>query len=184
MTTYASQLLLSSSYRNPHQRFSVNNVITNSYPSITLRRYALARSKPLPASKSFNLPGYYSLFSVAPFTAIRASSHEFLESTEDDELFRIFEEKPARFLFWVVFWASLSIAWFAASKDANAVVDSIKASSFGLKIANALRGLGWPDEAVVFALATLPVIELRGAIPVGYWMQLKPVALTVLSVLG
>jgi len=65
-----------------------------------------------------------------------------------------------------------------------AVEDSIKASGFGLRVAESLRRLGWPDDAVVFALATLPVIELRGAIPVGYWMRLHPVRLTVLSVLG
>lgn len=93
-------------------------------------------------------------------------------------------QRPVKFAFWVLFWASLSLLWFATSKDANAAADSIKASSFGLKIANALRGSGWPDEAVVFALATLPLLELRGAIPVGYWMQLKPIVLTVLSVLG
>ncbi|CAE6049772.1 unnamed protein product [Arabidopsis arenosa] len=70
------------------------------------------------------------------------------------------------------------------------------ASNFGFKpvlherfalhscIASTLRRFGWPDEAVVFALATLPVIELRGAIPVGYWMQLKPTVLTFFSVLG
>lgn len=95
-----------------------------------------------------------------------------------------FEVRPVKFVFWVLLWASLSVAWFAASGDAKAAADSIKASSFGLKIASALRGLGWPDEAVVFALATLPVLELRGAIPVGYWLQLKPWILTVLSVIG
>ncbi|KAI3741371.1 hypothetical protein L1987_59043 [Smallanthus sonchifolius] len=42
-----------------------------------------------------------------------------------------------------------------------------------LKVANLFRGSGWPDGAVVFALATLPVIELRGAIHVGYWLQLN-----------
>ncbi|GAU46314.1 hypothetical protein TSUD_243360 [Trifolium subterraneum] len=68
--------------------------------------------------------------------------------------------------------------------DANAAVDSIKASGFGLKIANSLRKLGWPDWVVVFTLATLPVLELRGAIPVGYWLQLNPATLTVLSILG
>ncbi|KAG8061412.1 hypothetical protein GUJ93_ZPchr0003g17105 [Zizania palustris] len=67
---------------------------------------------------------------------------------------------------------------------AMAAEDSIKASGFGLRVAASLRRLGWPDEAVVFTLATLPVIELRGAIPVGYWMRLDPVRLTVLSVLG
>lgn len=92
-----------------------------------------------------------------------------------------------KILFWVVFWASLSLVWYAASGDAKAATvaaDSIRASSFGLKIANALRGLGWPDETVVFTLATLPILELRGAIPVGYWMQLKPTLLTILSILG
>lgn len=65
-----------------------------------------------------------------------------------------------------------------------AAEDSIKASGFGLRVAESLRRLGWPDDTVVFALATLPVIELRGAIPVGYWLRLHPVRLTILSVLG
>ncbi|XP_068640864.1 uncharacterized protein [Aristolochia californica] len=73
---------------------------------------------------------------------------------------------------------------FVVCRAAHAAAGSIRASNFGLKVATALRGSGWPDEAVVFALATLPVIELRGAIPVGYWMRLKPLQLTVLSVLG
>ncbi|CAG7872892.1 unnamed protein product [Brassica rapa] len=91
---------------------------------------------------------------------------------------------PVKFAICLVFWASLSLLWFARSGDAKAAADSIKSSSFGLRIAAALRRFGWPDEAVVFALATLPVIELRGAIPVGYWMQLKPMTLTFFSVLG
>lgn len=120
--------------------------------------------------------------------ATRVSSHGFLDKDEKDDILPVFEERPVKFVFWVLVWASVSLALFAASGDANAAAaaaaDSIRASSFGLKIASALRGSGWPDEAVVFALATLPVIELRGAIPVGYWLQLKPVMLTVLSVLG
>ncbi|KAG2261613.1 hypothetical protein Bca4012_013675 [Brassica carinata] len=91
---------------------------------------------------------------------------------------------PLKFAICVVFWASFSLLWFARSGDAKAAADSIKSSSFGLRIAATLRRFGWPDEAVVFALATLPVIELRGAIPVGYWMQLKPTLLTFFSVLG
>eukprot|EP00252_Welwitschia_mirabilis_P012626 TRINITY_DN27895_c0_g1_i1.p1 TRINITY_DN27895_c0_g1~~TRINITY_DN27895_c0_g1_i1.p1 ORF type:complete len:385 (-),score=26.44 TRINITY_DN27895_c0_g1_i1:92-1117(-) len=62
--------------------------------------------------------------------------------------------------------------------------DSIRASSMGLKIASFMRRSGWPDEVIVFALASLPVLELRGAIPVGYWMQLKPLDITLLSILG
>ncbi|XP_007044373.2 PREDICTED: uncharacterized protein LOC18609278 [Theobroma cacao] len=125
-----------------------------------------------------------------PLTITRASSNGFLDTahtSREKEILPSFEEKPVKFLFWVVLWASLSLVWFAASSDANAsaaAADSIRASSFGLKIASALRGSGWPDEAVVFTLATLPILELRGAIPVGYWMQLKPRLLTILSILG
>ncbi|GAB4839941.1 hypothetical protein Ancab_020651 [Ancistrocladus abbreviatus] len=106
--------------------------------------------------------------------------------TLDDELVVpvIEEEKPVKTIFWALFWASVSLVFFAVSKDAKAAADSIRTSSFGLKIANALRSSGWPDEAVVVALAALPVIELRGAIPVGYWMQMKPIVLTILSILG
>lgn len=120
----------------------------------------------------------------------RTSCDSFLEVIEEEEegLLTTTEEKPLKFLFWVLLWASVSVGLFAVSGDAKATAaasaDSIRASGFGVKVANALRSLGWPDEAVVFALATLPVIELRGAIPVGYWLQLKPSVLTVLSVLG
>lgn len=114
----------------------------------------------------------------------RASSDSFLEAVEEEEGLLATEEKPLKFLFWVFLWASVSIGLFAVSGDAKAAADSIRASGFGVKVATALRSSGWPDEAIVFALATLPVIELRGAIPVGYWLQLKPIVLTVLSVLG
>uniref|UniRef100_A0A7C9D687 Small multi-drug export protein n=1 Tax=Opuntia streptacantha TaxID=393608 RepID=A0A7C9D687_OPUST len=122
--------------------------------------------------------------------SLRASSIQHSETLISELEAPIFEEKkkPVKTVLWVLFWASVSLAIFAFSKDAKAATatadSSIKASSFGLKIANALRSSGWPDEATVFALATLPVLELRGAIPVGYWMKLKPVALTVLSILG
>ncbi|KAD7478861.1 hypothetical protein E3N88_01997 [Mikania micrantha] len=109
---------------------------------------------------------------------------------EKHEILPLVKESPVKFIFWVCLWASVSVALFAfapgdaKAQQAQAAVQSIKASSFGLKVANFLRGSGWPDGAVVFALATLPVIELRGAIPVGYWLQLNPVILTALSVLG
>jgi hypothetical protein len=84
-----------------------------------------------------------------------------------------------------------SLTWVATSLVGSALTDfsyaadtPIKASGFGLKVASALRKFGWPDEAVVFTLGTLPVLELRGAIPVGYWMKLDPLKLTLLSILG
>ena len=72
-----------------------------------------------------------------------------------------------------------------ACGSAAANADSIKVSGPAFKVATALRSLGWPDEAVVFALVALPVLELRGTIPVGYWMHLlHPLHLIVLSILG
>ncbi|KAL2904396.1 Glycerol-3-phosphate acyltransferase [Bienertia sinuspersici] len=132
----------------------------------------------------------YHLKLSSPSTLI-ASSNGNSDALNNELEVTIFGEKPVKAVLWVLFWTSVSLAVFAFSKDAkaaSAVViggnSSIKASSFGLKVASFLRGSGWSDEAIVFALATLPVIELRGAIPVGYWMQLNPILLTVLSILG
>ncbi|EYU28698.1 hypothetical protein ABFS82_12G107700 [Erythranthe guttata] len=127
--------------------------------------------------------------SVPQFGSTRASPHEILETIEQkDESLSGSADKPVKFLAWVLLWASLSLGFYAFSGDARAAAiggaDSIRASGFGVKVANGLRASGWPDEAVVFALATLPVIELRGAIPVGYWLQLTPLVLTLLSILG
>ncbi|EFJ26232.1 hypothetical protein SELMODRAFT_56944, partial [Selaginella moellendorffii] len=74
------------------------------------------------------------------------------------------------------------LAYAAAGGAAES--SSIGASALGLRIADYLRSSRWPDEAIVFALATLPVLELRGAIPVGYWMRLNPLLVYCLSVAG
>ncbi|KAL2462696.1 uncharacterized protein Fot_53933 [Forsythia ovata] len=67
------------------------------------------------------------------------------------------KEKPVKYLFWVLLWASVSLGLYALSRDAKATTDYIRASDFGVKVPNALRASGWPDEAVVFALAAFPV---------------------------
>ncbi|KAI9169455.1 hypothetical protein LWI28_012600 [Acer negundo] len=165
--------------RKPHFKTSLNNVnslITN------------VKSRPFP---TFQNPHHLGPL-VSSYVVSKASSSDgFLDKTTnggDLEILPFTKEGPVKYLLWVLVWTSLSLVWFAASSDANAAAaaatDSIKASSFGQKIATALRSSGWPDQAVVFALATLPIIELRGAIPVGYWMQLRPDLLTILSVLG
>ncbi|KAH7570164.1 hypothetical protein ACOSP7_018139 [Xanthoceras sorbifolium] len=171
--------------RKPHFITSLNNV--NSL-IITNDNNPLLPSKPRPFftfENSHNLGPLVSSHVVVARASSSSSDGFHGKTTEEDtDIFPFSKESPGKYLLWVLVWASLSLVWFAASGDANAAVDSIRASSFGLKIATALRSSGWPDEAVVFALATLPIIELRGAIPVGYWMQLKPVLLTILSVLG
>ncbi|GAB2214106.1 hypothetical protein Droror1_Dr00018444 [Drosera rotundifolia] len=127
-----------------------------------------------------------------PFASTNSRPNGFFKISEPDGPFvnsQLEEENDTlvKTLLWVLFWASASLVFFAFSKDAEAAGvggDSIRASRVGVKVAGALRGLGLRDEVVVVALATLPVIELRGAIPVGYWMHLNPILLTVLSVLG
>ncbi|ERN01290.1 uncharacterized protein LOC18429372 [Amborella trichopoda] len=125
-----------------------------------------------------------SSFSQAP--PVAASFTCFISNpSEEDELKKEkgdFLLKSLKFVGSILFCLSLSLA--LAIGAAYASTDSIKASRFGLKIAEAMRKSGWADEAIVFALAILPVIELRGAIPVGYWMHLKPLHITLLSVIG
>lgn len=182
---------MASSLSHPPMLLPLNHVKSHFKFSFPKTHFPVLHNKQIPIKfrsfSTFHAPNHvnHSQASSFPiFTAARASSDDFLETIEDKDRILAIEERPVKFLFWVLFWASVSVGIFAISGDAKAAVDSISASSFGLKVAKALRGSGWPDEAVVFALATLPVIELRGAIPVGYWLQLKPVLLTVLSILG
>lgn len=81
----------------------------------------------------------------------------------------------------ITFQALFASLAFASSSQAQ---NSVATSSLGLKIASALRTSKIPDDAIVFLLATLPVLELRGAIPVAYWMGLDPIKASVLAVLG
>ncbi|ESQ33058.1 hypothetical protein EUTSA_v10004613mg [Eutrema salsugineum] len=171
-----SPFTLASSSRKTHLLTSIPTRVSSSI-SPGLNRISFLHSQ------SYSL--HYPL--RRDFTRFCSSSNGFLGKTEEEEeIIKLpsIGVNPLKFAICVVFWASFSLLWFARSGDAKAAADSIKSSSFGLRIAATLRRFGWPDEAVVFALATLPVIELRGAIPVGYWMQLKPTVLTFFSVLG
>lgn len=42
--------------------------------------------------------------------------------------------------------------------------------STGRKIAEYLRGKGLSEDLIIVAISTLPIVELRGAIPVGHWL--------------
>ncbi|CAE6064090.1 unnamed protein product [Arabidopsis arenosa] len=182
LLSVSSFTLSSSSSTKPH--------LLTSTP--TSRVYSSSTSPKLKQNRFLQSQQSFSLFHPLRrnFTRFCSSPDGFLRKTKEDEEGNEIIQlpsigvNPVKFAICVVLWASFSLLWFARSGDAKAATDSIKSSSFGLKIASTLRRFGWPDEAVVFALATLPVIELRGAIPVGYWMQLKPTVLTFFSVLG
>lgn len=55
---------------------------------------------------------------------------------------------------------------------------------FGEKLAGELRRAGLPDEVVVTAIAALPIVELRGAVPVGHWFKMNPWLVFGLAVAG
>lgn len=66
------------------------------------------------------------------------------------------------------------VAGLAAAQPAWAAV-ATKAGEhlhLGQKVANKIKNTGLPDAAVVVAIAAMPVLELRGAIPVGIWLGL------------
>jgi len=54
----------------------------------------------------------------------------------------------------------------------------------GQKIANYFRSFGIPDLGVLTIISALPVVELRGAIPVGIWMGLPISTVLPVCVLG
>mmetsp|Transcript_11908 Transcript_11908/g.36294 ORF Transcript_11908/g.36294 Transcript_11908/m.36294 type:complete len:264 (+) Transcript_11908:72-863(+) len=64
------------------------------------------------------------------------------------------------------------------------VAPRMVAASTGQKVAESLRARGIPDELVLSAISALPVVELRGGVPVGFWMQLDPLRIFVCCVLG
>lgn len=167
-----------------HQKSQIKFLPTNQLPNLLIhntRKHIQLNSRTPLKVEFFNNLGHFPISCIS----IESSSNGSFDLVQEDELILPSNKTgPVKTILLVLLWASVFVGFYAASGDANAAADSIRASSFGQRFAQALRSFGWPDEAVVFALATLPVIELRGAIPVGYWLQLKPVVLTVLSILG
>lgn len=176
-----SLTLLKFSHKNSQIKFITSNQLPNFLIHSTTKSIQLNSRTPLKV-EIFNHLGHFPVSCVST----KSSSNRSFDLVQEDELILPSNKSgPIKTILLVLLWASVFVGFYVASGDANAAAaDSIRASSFGQRFAQALRSFGWPDEAVVFALATLPVIELRGAIPVGYWLQLKPLVLTVLSILG
>lgn len=54
----------------------------------------------------------------------------------------------------------------------------------GQKIANYFRSFGLSDVAILSIISAMPVVELRGAVPVGVWMGLPITTILPACVLG
>lgn len=78
--------------------------------------------------------------------------------------------------------AGLAVAVFAPGPAAAAIKTAASAAvgdgehlHVGQKIANFFRRGGLPDWATLMAISAMPVVELRGGVPVGIWMGM-PIA--------
>lgn len=72
----------------------------------------------------------------------------------------------------------------AETKALTAADDHATHESTGRRLARALRDAGIPDWLAVVLISMLPIVELRGAIPVGHWMGIHPGTVYVLAVFG
>ncbi|HPG00880.1 MAG TPA: small multi-drug export protein [Kiritimatiellia bacterium] len=70
------------------------------------------------------------------------------------------------------------------ASDAEGGSTAIAGHGIGGKIAAPLRRLGLPDAVVVMLIAALPIVELRGSIPVGFMLGMNPWLVFILSVVG
>ena len=76
---------------------------------------------------------------------------------------------------------SFSVAPVHAAAAKTVVVEHLHT---GQKVANFFRGFGLPDLAVLAIISALPVVELRGAVPVGVWMGYPISTVLPVCVLG
>lgn len=72
----------------------------------------------------------------------------------------------------------------AQAKAVAAAAAPVEHLHVGQKIANFLRSFGLPDIAVLAIISALPVVELRGGVPVGLWMGLPLTTVLPACVLG
>ena len=77
-----------------------------------------------------------------------------------------------------------SISAPAHAAAAAAAVEATEHLHIGQKIANYFQSFGIPDLAVLAMISAMPVIELRGAVPVGVWMGLPISQVLPVCVLG
>ena len=65
-----------------------------------------------------------------------------------------------------------------------AAAETVEHLHTGQKVANFFRSFGIPDLAVLAIISAMPVVELRGAVPVGVWMGLPITTILPICVLG
>lgn len=72
----------------------------------------------------------------------------------------------------------------ALAAKAKAAEVTVEHLHVGQKVANYFRTFGLPDIAILALISAMPVIELRGAVPVGLWMGLPITTVLPACVIG
>jgi len=80
--------------------------------------------------------------------------------------------------------AFCTLAMMSSAPARAAAAASSEHLHVGQKIANYFRSFGVPDVAILAIISALPVVELRGAVPVGIWMGLPISTVLPACILG
>mmetsp|Transcript_1605 Transcript_1605/g.3409 ORF Transcript_1605/g.3409 Transcript_1605/m.3409 type:complete len:330 (+) Transcript_1605:276-1265(+) len=159
-------------------------------------RKCLPRQPPRPSHHQVRATMPPVLSSVAQNSRCRPAS-----TTKDShQSYHSFAQQIARngFLLASIAVLLFTVVCAAAPQSANATHQITAASAaaaasspsqhhhhhIGHRIARSLQSLGLPDMLVLAAISALPVVELRGGIPVGYWMGLHPLQVLAVCVVG
>jgi len=82
--------------------------------------------------------------------------------------------------------AVLATCWLlmAAGWPAEESGSAVRRTRLPERVALLLRKSGWPDPVIVFVIAMLPILELRGAIPAAHVLGMNPWAAYLIAVAG
>ena len=78
----------------------------------------------------------------------------------------------------------MAIATNPTAASAKKAAETVEHLHVGQKVANYFRTFGIPDVAILALISAMPVIELRGAVPVGLWMGLPITTVLPACVMG
>ena len=81
-------------------------------------------------------------------------------------------------------FALAALTMFQAAPALAKSAETVEHLHTGQKIANFFMGFGLPKWAVLAIISAMPVVELRGAVPVGIWLGMPITAVLPICILG
>ena len=98
-----------------------------------------------------------------------------------NHLFKLLSKAAMMFSIFAMVSSASAPPALAAKKAVEPVVEHLHV---GQKIAKFFQSFGLPDIGVLALISALPVVELRGAVPVGLWMGLPITTVFPACVIG